>query len=258
MPKLNIVKIGGTIIEDKNKLLPFLKNFTGLKGPKILVHGGGKRATSWAKKLGIPVQIKDGRRVTNKKTLELITAVYAGQINKTLVAYLQGFGCNALGLSGADANAIEAERRPIKSIDYGFVGNITKVNNEWFNQILEQNIIPVCCAITHDGNGQLFNTNADTISAEIGKALAKEFDVKISYCFELPGVMKDIKDSSSLIRKITKKSYQNLLFNNIISEGMMPKLHNAIEAIEGGVNEVAIGNTNMINQDIPYTSITLR
>ena len=138
------------------------------------------------------------------------------------------------------------------------MGNITKVNDEWFNQILEQNIIPVCCAITHDGNGQLFNTNADTISAEIGKALAKEFDVKISYCFELPGVMKDIKDSSSLIRKITKKSYQNLLLNNIISEGMMPKLHNAIEAIEGGVNEVAIGNTNMINQDIPYTSITLR
>jgi acetylglutamate kinase len=258
MPKLNIVKIGGAIIEDKNKILPFLKNFTAIKGPKILVHGGGKRATAWAEKIGIPVQMKDGRRVTNKETLDLITAIYAGLVNKTIVAYLQGLKCNALGLSGADANAIEAEKRPVESIDYGFVGDITKVNIKWFNQILNQNIIPVCCAITHDRNGQLYNTNADTISAEIGKAMAKEFDVKISYCFEFPGVMRDIKDSSSLIRKITKKSYHNLLLNNIISKGMIPKLHNAFDAIEGGVNEVAIGNIKMINQAIPHTSITLR
>ncbi len=257
MPKLNIVKIGGVIIEEEAKLLPFLQGFAALKGPKILVHGGGKRATAWAEKLGIPVQMKDGRRVTDAATLELITGLYAGQVNKTIVAHLQGMDCNALGLSGADANAIQAVKRPVKAIDYGFVGDVKQVNDTWFKQLLDQNISPVCCAITHDKNGQLFNTNADTITAEIGKALAQDFEVKISYCFELSGVMKDINDPNSLIEKINQASYQQLLLNNTISAGMLPKLHNAFDALQAGVKEVAIGATNMINQTIPYTSITL-
>lgn len=257
MPKLNIVKIGGAIIEKEAKLLPFLENFASLKGPKILVHGGGKKATAWAEKLGIPVQMKDGRRVTDAQTLELITGLYAGQVNKNIVAHLQGMNCNSLGLSGADANAIQAVKRPVKKIDYGFVGDVEQVNQTWFKQLLEQDISPVCCAITHDKKGQLFNTNADTITAEIGKALAKDFEVKISYCFELPGVMKDINDPNSLIEQINRDSYQQLLLDNTISAGMLPKLHNAFDALHAGVNEVAIGATNMINHTIPYTSITL-
>ena len=154
-----------------------------LKGPKILVHGGGKKATTWAEKLGIPVQMKEGRRITDAATLELITGLYAGQVNKNIVAQLQGMNCNALGLSGADANAIQSIKRPVKAIDYGFVGDVKKVNNAWFQHLLEYNISPVCCAITHDKKGQLFNTNADTITAEIGKALAQDFEIKISYCF---------------------------------------------------------------------------
>ena len=257
MPKLNIVKIGGAIIEEEAKLLPFLQDFAALEGPKILVHGGGKKATAWAEKLGIPVQMKDGRRVTDAATLELITGLYAGQVNKNIVAHLQGMDCNALGLSGADANAIQAVKRPVKAIDYGFVGDVKQVNDTWFKHLLDQNISPVCCAITHDKNGQLFNTNADTITAEIGKALAQDFEVKISYCFELPGVMKDINEPNSLIEKINQASYQQLLLNNTISAGMLPKLHNAFDALQAGVKEVAIGATNMINQTIPYTSITL-
>jgi len=257
MPKLNIVKIGGAIIEEEAKLLPFLENFASLKGPKILVHGGGKKATAWAEKLGIPVQMKDGRRVTDAQTLELITGLYAGQVNKNIVAHLQGMNCNSLGLSGADANAIQAVKRPVKKIDYGFVGDVEQVNQTWFKQLLDQDISPVCCAITHDKKGQLFNTNADTITAEIGKALAKDFEVKISYCFELPGVMKDINDPNSLIQQINRDSYQQLLLDNTISAGMLPKLHNAFDALHAGVNEVAIGATNMINHTIPYTSITL-
>ena len=257
MPKLTIVNIGGAIIEEEAKLLPFLENFASLKGPKILVHGGGKKATAWAEKLGIPVQMKDGRRVTDAQTLELITGLYAGQVNKNIVAHLQGMNCNSLGLSGADANAIQAVKRPVKKIDYGFVGDVEQVNQTWFKQLLDQDISPVCCAITHDKKGQLFNTNADTITAEIGKALAKDFEVKISYCFELPGVMKDINDPNSLIQQINRDSYQQLLLDNTISAGMFPKLHNAFDALHAGVNEVAIGATNMINHTIPYTSITL-
>lgn len=257
MPKLNIVKIGGAIIEEEAKLLPFLENFASLIGPKILVHGGGKKATAWAEKLGIPVQMKDGRRVTDAQTLELITGLYAGQVNKNIVAHLQGMNCNSLGLSGADANAIQAVKRPVKKIDYGFVGDVEQVNQTWFKQLLDQDISPVCCAITHDKKGQLFNTNADTITAEIGKALAKDFEVKISYCFELPGVMKDINDPNSLIEQINQDSYQQLLLDNTISAGMLPKLHNAFDALYAGVNEVAIGAINMINHTIPYTSITL-
>lgn len=258
MLKLNVVKVGGAVIEEEAKLLPFLKDFAALKGPKILVHGGGKKASLWAEKMGIPVQMKDGRRITDAATLELISGIYAGQVNKTIVAHLQAFGCNALGLSGADGNAIRADKRPVKAIDYGFVGDVKEVNTNLYQQLLAESLVPVCCALTHDGNGQLLNTNADTITAEIGKALAKQYATKISYCFELPGVMEDIHQADSLIEKINLESYQNLLLNNTISAGMLPKLHNAFDALQAGVAEVAIGSTKMINENIPYTSITLK
>ena len=189
MPKLSIVKIGGAVIEDPKKLAVFLADFAALDGHKVLVHGGGKKASLWAEKLGIPVQMKDGRRVTDAATLELITGIYGGQLNKNIVALLQGMGCNALGLSGADGNAIQAIKRPVKAIDYGFVGDVSQVNTALFNSLIEQDISPVCCAITHDGRGQLFNTNADTIAAEIGKAMAAHFDTVLYYCFELAGAM---------------------------------------------------------------------
>ena len=258
MLKLNVVKVGGAVIEEEAKLLPFLKDFAALKGPKILVHGGGKKASLWAEKMGIPVQMKDGRRITDAATLELISGIYAGQVNKTIVAHLQAFGCNALGLSGADGNAIRADKRPVKAIDYGFVGDVKEVNANLYQQLLAGSLVPVCCALTHDGNGQLLNTNADTITAEIGKALAKQYATKISYCFELPGVMEDIHQADSLIEKINLESYHDLLLNNTISAGMLPKLHNAFDALQAGVAEVAIGSTKMINENIPYTSITLK
>ena len=258
MPKLSILKIGGAVIEDPVKLASFLADFAALEGHKILVHGGGKKASFWAEKLGIPVHIKDGRRITDAATLELITGIYGGQVNKNIVAILQGMNCNALGLSGADGNALQAIKRPVKAIDYGFVGDISQVNTALFSNLLEQNISPVCCAITHDGNGQLFNTNADTIAAEIGKAMASRFTTVLYYCFELPGVMKDLNDPASLIEYITEESYTDLLVNNVISAGMLPKLYNAFDALKGGVKEVGIGSSKMICNTTPYTSITLK
>lgn len=257
MPKLSVVKIGGAVIEDSQKLYRFLEDFAKIKGPKILVHGGGKKATEMAKKLNIPIKIKEGRRITDSATLEVITGIYGGQINKKIVAQLQRFNCNALGLSGADGNAIRARKRPVKTIDFGFVGDITSVNRELFIALLSQNICPVCCALSHDGNGQLLNTNADTIAAEIGKNLAQDFETALYFCFEMNGVMKDVNDPSSLIERITKKDYKELLENNILSQGMLPKMHNAFDALENGVREVAIGSTEMINTNTSYTSITL-
>ena len=217
MPKLTIVKIGGAIIEQEDKLFSFLNDFTKIKGLKMLVHGGGKKASQWAEKMDIPVQIKDGRRITDAATLELISGLYAGQINKKIVASLQGLKCNAFGVSGADGNAITAQKRPVKSIDYGYVGDVTKVNATLFTTLLNHGITPVCCAITHDGNGQLLNTNADTITAEIGKTMANTFNTSLQFCFELPGVMMDINDLNSLITKITSTSYQDLFLKDVLS-----------------------------------------
>lgn len=257
MPKLRIVKIGGAVIENEDKLIPFLKDFSSIQEPKILVHGGGKKASLWAEKLAIPVQMIEGRRITDAPTLELISGLYAGQINKKIVAHLQAFQCNALGLSGADANAILAKKRAPNPIDYGFVGDVLKVNDHLLTSLLNQGITPVCCAISHDGNGQLLNTNADTITAEIGQAMSTAYDTTLHYCFELPGVMKSIDDPNSLITKITPAIYQSLVDNEYISEGMIPKLHNAFEALQKGVKEVGIGSTKMILNNTPYTSITL-
>lgn len=255
MPKLNVVKIGGGIIERPLELELFLKDFAAMEGPKILVHGGGRKATQWAEKMEIPVQMHQGRRITDEATLPLIVAVYAGLINKTIVSQLQAFNCNAIGLSGADGNSISAKKRPINPIDFGWVGDIEKVNPQIFNDLIEKGYAPVCCALSHDNNGQLLNTNADTIAAEIAKAMSADFTSILNFCFELNGVLRDIKDPSSVIEKITPALLKELTEKEIISEGMLPKLHNAFAAIAQGVSEVAIGSTKMINTNVPYTSI---
>lgn len=255
MDKLSVVKIGGNIIEDSKELQTFLCDFAQMDGAKILVHGGGKKATTLAKKMNIPVQMIDGRRITDAKNLELITMLYAGKINKNIVAQLQGLGCNALGLSGADGNAITAIKRPIKTIDYGFVGDVSVVNTELFQHLLLGGLTPVSCAITHDQNGQLLNTNADTIAASIAGSLSKYFEVTLHYCFEKQGVLKNVLDESSVIEKINSESYLQLQKEGIIADGMLPKLHNCFKAIEQGVSYVKIGLPKMINGNSQYTQI---
>ena len=257
MSKLSIVKVSGNIIENEAILLPFLQDFADLTGPKILVNGGGKKASQWAERLGIPVQINAGRRITDTDTLELITGIYAGQVNKSIVATLQGLECNAIGLSGADGNAIQAIKRPVAAIDYGWVGDVQSVNSVFFAQLLNQGLSPICCALTHDGKGQLLNTNADTIASQLAVALSKRFEVSLYYCFEQRGVLQSLEDPDSLIENIDSKKYEELLDQKIIHQGMLPKMKNAFNALNQGVSKVAIGKSEMISSSIKHTSITL-
>ena len=255
MDKLHIVKIGGNVIENPKLLTPFLSNFAKLKKSKILVHGGGKEATALANKIGIPVKINEGRRITDKANLDLIIMLYAGKINKKIVALLQASSCNALGISGADGNAYSAIRRPIKDTDYGFVGDLTEINNYFFKILIDQNIIPVCCAVSHDGNGQLLNTNADTIAAKIASSLSTNFKVILTYCFEKNGVLENVHDEDSVIPLIDTKNYEELKMNGIIAKGMLPKLHNCFEALENGVQEIRIGNTEIFLGNNLFTKV---
>ena len=215
MAELKLVKIGGNVIENREALADFLADFAALSGPKILVHGGGKEATQMAKKLGINVQLIDGRRVTDAENLELITMLYAGKLNKNIVAQLQALGCNSLGLTGADGNSILAEKRPSQSVDFGFVGDLTEVNQSFFKMILDSGISPVCCALSHDGKGQLLNTNADTIAATIASGLSNNFDVSLYYCFEKNGVLLDLEDESSIIQTLDELNYLKRAFRRV-------------------------------------------
>ncbi|MCX2678720.1 acetylglutamate kinase [Galbibacter sp. EGI 63066] len=256
--KTSIVKIGGNLIEDENSLDTLLKNFSKIEGLKVLVHGGGKKATQMSAKLGIETHMVDGRRITDKDTLNVITMVYGGLVNKTIVAKLQALDCNAVGLSGADLNSIKSMKRPVKTYDFGFVGDVTEVNSKMFSLLLNNGISPVCCAITHDGNGQLFNTNADTIASEIAIALSNNFETELYYCFEKKGVLRSIDDKDSVITDINSKSYLELLEQNIIADGMLPKLHNCFNAVKNNVSKVFVGNIDMIaNPDQLKTTITL-
>ena len=257
MDKLSVVKIGGNVIEDSGQLEIFLDAFTQMEGAKILVHGGGKKATLMAEKLGVPVKMIDGRRITDAGNLDIITMLYGGKINKNIVAELQGMGCNAIGLSGADGNAIQAVKRPVREIDYGFVGDVTGVNAQLFQLLLNENYIPVCCAITHDQNGQLLNTNADTIAASLAKGLSPFFEVALWYCFEMPGVLQDIDDKESVIEEITPKSYASLKGDAVIHSGMIPKIDNCFEALNNGVSEVKIGAPQMISGKTKHTKLFL-
>ena len=255
---LYIVKIGGNIVDNPAMVEDFITHFEKLPSPKLLVHGGGKLATRLSQKLGIESKLIEGRRITSKEELEIVTMVYAGKINKDLVAHLQAKNINALGFTGADANILVAKKRPVKEIDYGFVGDVEKVNTEFLALCLENNIVPVCCAITHDGNGQLFNTNADTIAKELAVGLSESFEVNLMYCFEKKGVLQDAQDDDSVIPIISLSDFENLKAEQIISEGIIPKLTNSFEALKQGVNGVMIGNTSMLSlNNSTYTLLKL-
>lgn len=257
MDKLSVVKIGGNVIENRRALAAFLNDFAALKDSKIIVHGGGKEATLMAQQLGIPVQMIDGRRVTDAATLDLITMVYGGKINKTIVAQLQALGCNALGFTGADGNSITALKRSPQPVDFGFVGDVSKVETALLKVLFQQGITPVFCAITHDGAGQLLNTNADTVAASLAKALATDFEVQLMYCFEKKGVLENVEDDASVLPKINAELYEKLKRENKIHSGMLPKLHNCFDALQQGVKHVFIGDAEMIRLQAPYTQIEL-
>ncbi len=256
--KLSIVKIGGNVIENKTELTNFLSLFSKIKGPKILVHGGGKLATNFAKRLGITSKLVGGRRITDADSLEIITMTYAGLVNKNIVAQLQANNCNAIGLSGADGNAIKAHKRPVKEIDFGFVGDVDSVDATTITNLVKVNLTPVFCALTHDGNGQLLNTNADTIASEISIGMSSDYDTTLYYCFEKKGVLMDIADEDSVVKHINPASYQQLLSDKIIADGMLPKLENCFHALNANVNKVCIGDTSMLNPSSTlFTTITL-
>lgn len=247
MDKLYVIKIGGNIIDNEEKLSSFLKAFAAVQGKKILVHGGGKLATKLAEQMNIPQQMVEGRRITDAETLKIVTMVYAGYINKNIVAQLQANGCNALGLSGADANIIQAHKRIHATIDYGFAGDVDFINSSLLQTLLQQNISLVIAPITHDKQGQLLNTNADTIAQEIAKGLSQQFDVNLVYSFEKAGVLLDADDDNSVIPKINPVSYKKLKEKNLVFAGMIPKLDNAFVALNSGVKKVIIGKAENLH-----------
>lgn len=245
---LTVVKIGGNIIDAPQKLSDFLTDFAALEGFKILVHGGGKLATRFSERLGIPVQMHEGRRITDSETLEVITMVYGGLINKQIVAALQARKCNALGVIGADVNLISAVKRPIKGgVDFGWVGDIQKVNQLMFLRILESEAVPVIAPITHDGEGQLLNTNADTMASAIAVALAPHYPTRLMYCFEKKGVLANPDDEDSVIAKINRPLFEQYKAEGIISTGMIPKLENALAAVEKGIEQVIIAHADALS-----------
>ena len=256
--KLSIIKIGGNIIEDDTSLNAFLKLFSTLEGKKILVHGGGKSATAMASKLGIKSKMVNGRRITDKETLEVITMVYGGLVNKNMVAKLQALQIDAIGLTGADVNSIKSNKRQVTNIDYGFVGDVKEVASNSIDRLIKGNFTPVFCAITHDGNGQLLNTNADTIASKVAIGMSKKYDTTIYYCFELNGVLRDINDQNSVIKYLNINTYNKLLKDGNIADGMLPKLENCFDALKNGVSKVNMGNTNMFTKENDnFTSITI-
>lgn len=251
---LKIIKIGGNIISHEERLETFLADFASIKEPKILVHGGGKIATELATKLGVEAKMIDGRRITNEENLAIITMVYAGLVNKNIVVKLQKNNCNALGLSGADANIIKAHKRIVSDIDYGFAGDIDTVDSNMLETFLKTGITPVICPLTHDKKGQLLNTNADTMAAEIAIALSKKFETKLYYCFEKNGVLENIEEEDSVIEYIDKNIYSQLLQDGIITDGMLPKLENCFHALENHVKSVFLGNEKIIIQNKPFAT----
>lgn len=251
MNRLFVIKIGGHVIDDEFALASCLNDFAAIDAPKILVHGGGKLATSIGKQLGIEPHYVMGRRITDAPTIDLVTMVYAGLINKKLVAALQAFNCHAIGLTGADANIIPALKRPVGEIDYGFVGDVhTNIDVKNMLLLVNNNLVPVIAPITHDGKGQLLNTNADTIASVLARSLSKQYDVRLVYCFEKKGVLENVQDENSVIPLINKKIYQQLLLDKKLADGILPKIENAFMAIENGVKEVLIGDAKDLMQNM--------
>jgi acetylglutamate kinase len=257
MKKLYIIKIGGNIIDDETRLSSFLESFAAVDGSKILVHGGGKLATRVAEAMNIPQQMLDGRRITDAETLKVVTMVYAGAINKNIVAGLQFLGCNAVGLSGADGNVVLSHKRIHPVTDYGFVGDVDAVNTSLIDLLLQQNISLVLAPVTHDGKGVLLNTNADTIAQEIAKAMCGFYEVALIYCFEKNGVLRNANNDNSVIPSINLSSFMQMKKDGIISDGMIPKLQNAFTALEAGVHSISIGHADHLKLLIDKKSGTL-
>ncbi len=258
MEPLLVAKIGGNIVDNEEALERFLNDFAAIDQAKILIHGGGKIATRVAEKLGVKTQMVNGRRITSKENLDVVVQLYSGLINKNIVAQLQKYDCNALGFTGADANIIQAKKRPVKDIDFGFVGDVVGVNENRIHQFIANGLTPVFCAITHDEKGQLFNTNADTIASQIAIAMSSYYDVSLYYCFELKGVLTDINDKDSVIEHINSDKYAALKEQGIIADGMLPKMENCFDALQKNVAEVHIANSDFVNAPTTlHTTLTL-
>ena len=247
MNKLTLVKVGGKIVEDSETLKQLLSDFSKIEGHKVLVHGGGRSATAIAAKLGIESQMVNGRRITDEETLKVVTMVYGGLVNKQIVAGLQAIGVNALGLTGADLNYMRSEKRPVKDVDYGFVGDVKEVNADILADLIARGVVPVLAPLTHDNAGNMLNTNADTIAGEAAKALAKHFEVTLMFCFEKKGVLMSETDDESVIPEITPALFEKYVAEGIINGGMIPKLENSFEAINGGVKQVIITRADLIH-----------
>ena len=256
---IKVVKIGGNVIDSEEALSSFVSDFASIEGPKVLVHGGGKLATRLAERLDIPTTMIDGRRVTDSDTLDVVTMVYAGLVNKRIVAMLQSLGCNAIGLSGADGGVVRATRRAANPIDFGFVGDISVegVDAAFIRNLTEQGIVPVFCSIMHDGKGQLLNCNADSVASAVAVGLATECDTELLFCFEKRGVMRDIDDDTSVIANINREGYKALLAEGVVNKGMIPKIDGAFRALECGVKVVTIKHSAELADSSAGTKIEL-
>lgn len=246
---ITIVKVGGAVVEDEAQLVQLLRDFTAIEGAKILVHGGGRRATKIAERLGIETKMVDGRRITDADMLEVVTMVYGGLVNKNVVARLQALGCDAIGLTGADANILLSAKRPLKNgVDFGFVGDVKLANGTKIAHFIEAGLIPVVAPLTHDGKGNMLNTNADTMASETAKAMAAAgYDVTLIYAFEKPGVLRDADDDDSVIEKINHTDFEAYKTDGTISGGMLPKIENALAAVDAGVKRVIITKATAID-----------
>lgn len=245
--KLTVIKVGGKIVEEPETLNQLLVDFSAIEGYKVLVHGGGRSATKLAAQLGIESKMVNGRRITDAETLKVVTMVYGGLVNKNIVAGLQAKGVNAMGLTGADMNVIRSVKRPVKDVDYGFVGDVQQVNAELLGDLIRRGVVPVMAPLTHDGQGSMLNTNADTIAGETAKALAQLFDVTLVFCFEKKGVLSDENDDDSVIPVITPVEFKQYVEQGVIQGGMIPKLENSFSAIDAGVSQVVITLASAIN-----------
>ncbi|MCF6351933.1 MAG: acetylglutamate kinase [Cyclobacteriaceae bacterium] len=255
MKKLEVLKIGGKVIDDEAQLASVLEAFSKINSPKILIHGGGSKASKMELNLGLKPTMVEGRRITDANSIEVVIMVYAGLINKKIVAGLQGLNCNAIGLSGADGNVVLSEKRPVNPIDYGFVGDVKKVNARFISSLIESGLTPVFSAITHDGNGQLLNTNADTMASEIARAMSKTYDVHLTLAFEKNGVL---DSEGEVLAQINEASFNQLKKDGTVSDGMIPKLSNAFDALKNGVQEVKLTSAEyLINKELRCTKVQL-
>lgn len=259
MEQLFIIKIGGNVIDDSLSLNKFLKDFSAMPGKKILVHGGGKIATSIGNRLQIESRYIDGRRITDDDTIDLVTMVYGGLVNKKIVALLQSFGCNAMGVTGADGNLIPAGKRKVADVDYGWVGDIDvdKITPDRWKALIDQGITPVVASLTHDGEGHILNTNADTIAAVLAKSLGHHYETSLIYCFEKRGVLEDVNDENSFLKRLDGKQYELLKNENKLFAGILPKLQNAFDAKQAGVAKVIIGSSDELHLLIKNETGTL-